>query len=912
MALPTEHYHYRVIAVDAFGNESAPTALASGQVLPNSTSDMPFYEITISPANWAILNANIDVDEYVHGSFTYNGQTWTDVGLRYRGRTSRQVSKKNWKIKFDAFTPGQEFVNGWNELNLNSHFGERTMLRNSLAWELCDRVGVEAAASGHVVMKVNGEYFGVYDSIEPIDSRWLSDHGYPLGGSLYRAEVDARLEVLPDTAAYMAAYSKKTNEDTGYADLIQFIELIDSTPANQIWSALAPRFDLEGFINYKAAMAALGNDSFFEHNYYLYHDLVADRWHWIPWDLDSTFGHLGIFETEVFPFGHLLRGEENVLIDKLHDVPHFRRRFIERTLEILNEDLSPAAFDAAVDSAWGYMQAEARLDWRKWGWEDPAWIDGAAAEIKSFIPARQTYAQAVAPAYLPPQELFINEIMADNDGVNQDEAGEFEDWVEIVNLGSSSAHLAGYFLTDDITQPTKWAIPDTTIAAGGYILFWCDNEPLEGPTHTNFQLEKNGEWIGFYSSVPGDAPIDSKGFGNQIKDVSFGRFPDGTLNWTFMGTPTPSAPNQGIGNLPPTITQVDHTPASPGLDVPVVITARIVDGGSVASAKVLYKPASVFLEEAMRDDGQGGDESAGDDIWTATLPGQSQAGVVLYYIMAEDDLGRQATDPVDAPLDTHAYTVAFDTPDLVINEFVAQNTTGIVDEFGQHEDWVEIWNAGQTPVSMLGLRLSDNLSNPNQFAFPDTTLAPGGFLLVFCDNDPEQGPLHADFALAAAGEQVGLFGDNIAGFAVIDTLTYGPQTANVAWGRYPDGASTWQFLIPTPNGSNSGGVGIGDQPPGAVPLKLVLGPGRPNPARGAAVIPFGLPTRGHTRLVVYDAAGRAVAELLDQVLEPGFHAATWDGRAASRASSRAAPAGVYFYRLEFEGQSRTGKVTLVR
>jgi hypothetical protein len=78
------------------------------------------------------------------------------------------------------------------------------------------------------------------------------------------------------------------------------------------------------------------------------------------------------------------------------------------------------------------------------------------------------------------------------------------------------------------------------------------------------------------------------------------------------------------------------------------------------------------------------------------------------------------------------------------------------------------------------------------------------------------------------------------------------------------------------------------------------------------VIPFGLPTRGHARLVVYDAAGRAVAELVDQVLEPGFHSADWDGRTAVGARAHSAPAGVYFYRLEFEGQARTGKVTLLR
>ncbi len=80
------------------------------------------------------------------------------------------------------------------------------------------------------------------------------------------------------------------------------------------------------------------------------------------------------------------------------------------------------------------------------------------------------------------------------------------------------------------------------------------------------------------------------------------------------------------------------------------------------------------------------------------------------------------------------------------------------------------------------------------------------------------------------------------------------------------------------------------------------------------MIPFGLPTRGRAKLVIYDIAGRAVARLLDEVLEPGFHEAEWDGGLGATPGSRSgsAPAGVYFYRLDFAGEARTGKLTIVR
>jgi len=921
-ALPTFPYYYRVRAADVWGNESAPCAAIAGMIRPDTEADIPIYRISISASNWEALNLAIELDTYYPASFTYNNQTWNNVGVRYRGNTSRSVSKKSWKIKFDKFVPNQEFLDGQKELNLDSTFGERTILREKLASDYCELVDVPDFDSRHVQLRVNGEYFGVYTAPENVDKRWLRKHGFDDSGSLYKAELNAYMQVLPDTAAYMAAYTKQTNEATGYADLIQFIERVNSTPADQIYQVLtgAPdiRFDIESFINYNAAMIALSSDSFFMRNYFLYHDLLTRTWTYLPDDLDSTFGHIGIFDQAVIPNLNPLHGETNILILKLHQSPHVRRRIMERVLEMTDEAMTPLRMDTVVDTTFALMQGDAQLDWRKWGWEDPAWTDGGANEIKGYVAARQSFLQTLVPnnpAYMPPQTLFLNEIMADNDSVVADEMGDYDDWIEIVNLGGTPVDLGGYHLTDDIAAPTKWAIPDTTLAPGGHIVFWCDMEPLEGPTHTNFRLERTGEFVGLFGPAPGIQPIDAKSFGRQIKDVSYGRLPDGGYDWDLMGTPTPWAPNQPDNNLPPVITNVDHVPATPALNVAVRVTARIEDETGVAAASVFYRPGATFLEEPMFDDGTNGDLLAGDHIYTAILPGQPAPGVVNYYIRAVDTSGWDYTDPRDAPLDTHAYTVAYIPPDLYVNEFLADNVAGLVDEFGQHDDWVEIYNGGQDPVTLAGLCLSDDLAVPGKFVFPDTTIAPGAFLLVWCDNDPEQGPLHADFRLSAAGEQVGLFAGSIAGFAVIDSVTFGQQTADISFGRIPDGGAEWRRLLPTPRESNQGGIGVEPAEP-APPRELLLGPGRPNPTSGRATIPFALPTAGRVRLTVYDPSGRAVAELVDEEMSAGTYEVEWDGRRRATGnnaggSGSQAPAGVYFYRLRFGRETLTGKIALL-
>lgn len=98
--------------------------------------------------------------------------------------------------------------------------------------------------------------------------------------------------------------------------------------------------------------------------------------------------------------------------------------------------------------------------------------------------------------------------------------------------------------------------------------------------------------------------------------------------------------------------------------------------------------------------------------------------------------------------------------DLVINEFMASNQTGIMDEHGQHVDWIEIQNVSTGSVSLAGWHLTDNPDLPDLWTFPDVTLAPGAFRLVFASGlnlTPTNGNLHANFRLNADGEYLGLF-----------------------------------------------------------------------------------------------------------------------------------------------------------
>ena len=148
-----------------------------------------------------------------------------------------------------------------------------------------------------------------------------------------------------------------------------------------------------------------------------------------------------------------------------------------------------------------------------------------------------------------------------------------------------------------------------------------------------------------------------------------------------------------------------------------------------------------------------------------------------------------------------------DRSGLFINEFMASNGNVIADEYGEYDDWFEIYNDNDYPVDIGGLYFTDDLSYPQKWQLPlnapeSTTISPRGFLLLWADGQPWQGPLHVDFRLSVSGEQLGMFQRISDAYDMIDGIVFGEQERNVAYGRYPDGGQTWSFMSPTPGYSN--------------------------------------------------------------------------------------------------------------
>lgn len=195
-------------------------------------------------------------------------------------------------------------------------------------------------------------------------------------------------------------------------------------------------------------------------------------------------------------------------------------------------------------------------------YDDGAHNDGVAGDnifgasvnnsgiIQYYIYAENSIAGAFSPERaeyefhtiqnISPSNVVINEFMADNESYITDNAGEYDDWIELYNNSSNDFNMAGLYLSDDKSNYMKWPFPDAIIAANGYLIIWADNDEGQEGLHANFKLSKSGEAI--YLAYSAENILDSVSFTDQASDISTGRNPNGTGPFASM-TPTISSSN---------------------------------------------------------------------------------------------------------------------------------------------------------------------------------------------------------------------------------------------------------------------------------------------------------------------------------------------------------------------------------
>ncbi len=431
-------------------------------------------------------------------------------------------------------------------------------------------------------------------------------------------------------------------------------------------------------------------------------------------------------------------------------------------------------------------------------------------------------------------QLHINEFVAANDSTTgySDPNGQYDDWIEIYNSSDQAIDLSGYHLSDDFANASLWAFPNgTTIEADGYLIVWADNDTTQNGLHAYFKLSRLGEELILTDNE--ENPLDALSYDEQIRGKSSARIPNGTGNFV-IGDVTPNVNNESsIGELVSANSVViNEIMASNSLSSGISDAAGEYDdwielynknsvpvdlGGYFLSDDPEHKRKWAFPYGTMIPaDGYlivwCDNDQEQDDLHTNFNLNAAGETLMLSYgngaVIDEVTFGQQTpnisyaripnggtifiqTQPTFNAPNSVPDDVEVNFQDLTINEFVASNdsTSTIVDEMGENEDWIEIYNNTDFPISLENFFLSDSIGYPQQWAFPDMMIGARDYIVVWADGELDEGVLHANFNLNRLGEELILSYNSM----VIDSVSFGEQQTNMAAARRPNGTGPFQI-----------------------------------------------------------------------------------------------------------------------
>lgn len=263
-------------------------------------SPFPTYTLLIpgaDPSQPTSVNAILDCSRTVRASFAHRGDLYPDVQMRFRGNTACYVKKRNFKIIFNRSAPFE----GLRKVNLNSNWTDKAMVREHLAWEFMKEIGAPHSETAFVRVHLNGEYHGLFLYLEHPDGEFLERNNLS-PGNIYKArqpilvgggDIPIGVARWPDVDTYRLNWERETNEQGDFSDIVEFVDSMHADglgprgPTAAFWGN---RTFEETIIRYQIGQVVLNNIDSFAKNHFLYHDLEADRWGFITWDMDLTFG----------------------------------------------------------------------------------------------------------------------------------------------------------------------------------------------------------------------------------------------------------------------------------------------------------------------------------------------------------------------------------------------------------------------------------------------------------------------------------------------------------------------------------------------------------------------------------------------------------------------------------------------
>ena len=355
--------------------------------------------ISMSAADWAQLRATYQENTNYDATITIDGETVANSSIRSRGSGTRNPIKPGLRVDFARKVKTQTF-RGFKVLVLDNMYNDASFLREQLAFSVFEEVGIRVPRESFARLTVNGQYWGLYAIVEPIDQIFVKNHIDGGEGNLFEYNVpsgaqqpawDFALTRGETIDGYVPEpFEPKTNEDdldgTG---LVAFLRTISMAPDATFVDEISQFIDPHVILTYYAVEAATaevdGLTSFFGvNNFYLYQLQGTSRFQFIPWDHDFNFVAAG----HPIYFGI----ERNRLVQRLLGDPELRTFYRDTLESIVNGYVNAGWMTPRVDAMVALIREAVLEDTKRRGGDNPATsaqaFDDAVAQVRAVIAGR--------------------------------------------------------------------------------------------------------------------------------------------------------------------------------------------------------------------------------------------------------------------------------------------------------------------------------------------------------------------------------------------------------------------------------------------------------------------------------------------------------------------------------------------
>jgi spore coat protein CotH len=363
--------------------ESAPVKKSTSKSSKNKDNGKSFFEkdsIHVIKINfvqcgyWDSLvyyrkiSDSLDISTFMQASVSVDNKRFYSVGIRFKGESSYEFypgKKKPIRIKFNKFVKGQT-LDGLEEINLNNNFKDPTMLREKIYLDMLNKEGLPAPRATYAKVYINDKYWGLYLVTDNIDKVFLETRFNDSRGNLYQGEPLATFVYYGnEPSKYYNKYGLKNNQDNNnWSDLIKFIRLINDTTLSDedFLRRLESSFNLDKCLRAWAINNLIGNidayNMFYPHNFFIFHDSVTMKWHWISLDGNYAFAawnpvmslpsllKMSVLVPDSTPYK-----EARPLLDKtIRTNKGIQKRYLAIVNELMRNEFKEENLNRAIDS----------------------------------------------------------------------------------------------------------------------------------------------------------------------------------------------------------------------------------------------------------------------------------------------------------------------------------------------------------------------------------------------------------------------------------------------------------------------------------------------------------------------------------------------------------------------------------